>query len=162
MSRLEQYISKNKNLFEENPATGHFERFQQRIDHKTRRIAVLRWSISVAATIAILFSVGIIRQAGKQNYIIVACENALDLKTCFSDEMKAVAVRIENLTDDFDVWDQQQILDVVQNIIDSTNDGFENEIPDEIPDETARTILADYYQRNLESLNEILKTLNNY
>ena len=162
MNRLGQYISENKHLFEEEPATGHFERLQQRMSRKARQTVILRWSVSVAATIAILFSFGILSQLPeKENNMIIACENAQDMKACYRNEMNAVAGQIVNLTKDFDIWDQQQVLDDVQNIINSTNDDFENEIPDELPYETTRLILSDYYQRNLESLNDILKTLNN-
>ncbi|MDR1171655.1 MAG: hypothetical protein LBL24_04290 [Bacteroidales bacterium] len=156
MNRLEQYIRDNKSRFDEEPAAGHFERWQQKTDRKPGRIVALRWSVSIAASIAILLSAGIIRQyAGKQAHMMAMCENAHDMKVCYLNRMNVVADRIEELTRDLDQWDQQQVMTDVHNIIDAAGSGFENEIPEELPDEKTRSILSDYYRQNLESLEMI-------
>ena len=160
MNRLESYIRDHKSLFEDEPETGHFERLQKRMERKQRKTVALRWSAFVAASLALLFSVGIIRQyAGTQNSVVAVCENAVDMKACYLDRMNTVASHIDALIVDFDLWDRQQVMTDVQNIIDAADSGFEKELPDELPDETAQSILADYYQRNLESLNGIVKIL---
>ncbi len=156
MSRLEQYIRDNKNQFDEEPIAGHFERLQQKMDRTSGRIVALRWSISIAASVAILLSAGIIWQyAGKQDDMMAMCENTNDMKVCYLNKMNAVADQIEELTREFDQWDQQQVMTDVQNIIDATSNGFENEIPEELPDDKAKKILSDYYRQNLESLEMI-------
>ena len=160
MNRLEQYIRDHKSQFDEEPKTGHYERLQQKVGSKHRNIVALRWAISVAASLILLLSIGIIRQyIGTQNSVTAVCENVVDLKACYLDRMNDVANHIDVLTVELDLWDRYQVMTDVQNIIDAADSGFEDELPDELPDETAKAILADYYQRNLEGLNEIVKTL---
>ncbi|MCL1934354.1 MAG: hypothetical protein FWF53_11155 [Candidatus Azobacteroides sp.] len=160
MNRLEQYIRDRKNLFEEEPAAGHFERLQQKMNRQSRRVAVLRWSISIAASVAIVFFVGILwRHAGKQDNRIVMCENTIDMKDCYLNKMNVVAGRIEVLTKDLDPWDRQQVMSDVQNIIDIAGSGFEHEIPEELPVKETKLILAAYYRQNLKSLETIEEDL---
>ena len=161
MNRLEQYIRDRKSLFDEEPATGHFERMQQKMNRKLRRIVTLRWSISIAASVAILFSAGIIWQqhAGEQGERMTGCENATDMKLCYLDKMNGIADQIELLSKDLDQWDRQQVMTDVQNIIDIADSGFENEIPEELPAKKAKLILSDYYRQNLESLEMIAEEL---
>jgi len=160
MNRLEEYIRDNKSLFDEEPPAGHFERMQQKMSRKSGKIIALRWSISIAASIAVLLTAGVIWQnAGKPNDRIILCENVSDMKICYLDRMYEVAGQIERLVTDFDPWDQQQVLDDVQNIIDTVSDDFESEIPEELPDDMAKAILSDYYRQNLESLEMIVELI---
>ena len=160
MNKLELYIKKNKTLFEEEPATGHFNRLQQKMNRKSRRIVALRWSVSIAASVALLFLTGIVWQhTGKQNDQMFICENAIDMKACYLDRMNAVAVDIEALSKDLDQWDRQQVMTDVQNIIDISRSDLEIEIPVELPKERAKAILSDYYRQNLESLEMIAEVL---
>ena len=160
MNRLEQYIRDRENLFDEEPAAGHFERLQQKINRQSRRVAILRWSISIAASIAILLFAGIVWQhAGKQDNRTIMCENTGDMKDCYLNKMNAVADRIEMLTKDLDPWDRQQVMIDVQNIIDIAGSGFENEIPEELSVKEIKSILSDYYRQNLESLETVEKDL---
>ena len=161
MSYLEQYIRDHKNLLDEEPATGHFERLQQKMTRRHGKIIALRLSISIAASIFLLFSAGIVwKNSGKQDRIIL-CENVSDIKICYLDRMYEVAGRIEELVVDFDQWDRQELLNDVQNIIDAVSDDFESEIPEELPDDRAKAILSDYYRQNLESLEIIVQTITN-
>jgi len=164
MNRLEQYIRENKNLFDEEPATGHFERLQQKMSRKSGRIATLKWSISIAASIAIILSIGIMVQKHtvKQESGMITCENTADMKSCYVDKMNVVAGQIALLTKHLDPWDQQQVMTDVQNIIDTASNGFESEIPEELPAKQAKAILSDYYRQNLESLEMIEKDLKYY
>ena len=160
MNRLEQYIRDHKNLFDEEPATGHFERLQQKMERKSKRNILLRWSVSIAASIAIVFLAGIVWQhTGKQNESMTMCENAIDMKDCYLSRMNVVANQIQILTKDLDSWDRQQVMIDVQNIINIADNGFESEIPDELPANEAKLILSDYYQQNLESLERIVEEL---
>ena len=160
MNNLEKYINNNKNLFDEEPASGHFERLQRKMNRKSKRIITLNWSISIAASIAIVFLVGAIwQQTGKKDEMTIICENAIDMKHCYLEKMNAVASRIEILTKNFDPWEQQQIMTDVQNIIDMADSNFESEIPEELPEKQAKAILSDYYRQNLESLKMIEKEL---
>ena len=155
MNRLEEYIRDHKNLFDEEPATGHFERLQQKMTRKPAKTIALRWSISIAASIAILLSAGIMWQnSSKQNGTMI-CENAIDLRICYLDKMNVVANQIEMLIRDFDFWEQQEVMNDVQNIIISVDNDFESELPEELPDHIAKEILADYYRQNLEGLEMI-------
>jgi len=160
MNKLEKYISDNKNLFDEEPVSGHFERLQEKMNRKSRRIVVLRWSISVAASVAIIFLAGVLwQQNGKNDDMMLTCENAIDMKQCYLTKMNDVANRIEILTKNFDPYDQQELMTDVQNIINMADNGIENEIPEELSETKAKEILSDYYRQNLESLEMIEKQL---
>jgi len=160
MKSLEEYISDHKNLFDEEPAAGHFERLQQKMNRKSGRVIALRWTISAAASIAIILLAGIVwLNSGKQTNMLV-CENASDLKICYLDRMNVVARRIETLISDFDPWDRQDIMNDVQNIIEAIGD-FESEIPEELPNDVTKAILSDFYQQNLESLEMIAQSVTN-
>lgn len=167
MNRLEQYINDHKNLFEEEPETGHFERFQEKITlckEVSRHVSitkVLRWVTSVAAAIAILTMAGVIWQnAGKQDRMML-CENTVNMKICYLEKMNLIAGEIETLISNFDQWDRQQVMDDVQNIIAEVDGNFDSELPEELPCDVAKAILADYYRRNLESLEMIVKGIRN-
>ena len=162
MNKLEEYIREQKNRFEEEPVTGHFERLQEKMSRKSRRIVSLRWSISIAASIAIIFSIGIVWQHNsKQDDRMFICENANDMKTCYLDKMNVVALQIETLTESLDPWDRQEVMNDVQNIITIVGFGLENELPEELSESKAKSILSDYYKHNLESLKMILEELKN-
>jgi len=161
MNNLEKYIRENKSLFDEEPETGHFERLQQKMNRKSGRIKALSWGISIAAMIAIILSIGIIvqRQTGKQKDGMVACENAVDMKSCYLKKMNVVAGQIAALTKNLEDLDRQQVMIEVQMIIDQAHIGFESEIPEELPAIKAKAILSDYYRQNLEGLEMIKKDL---
>jgi len=165
MNRLEQYISENKKLFDEEPEAGHFERLQEKMNRKSRRIVALSWSVSIAASIAIILSAGIIVQqhiGGKQKNGAVICENAINMKSCYLEKMNVVAGQIESLSKNLDVWDRKQVMNDVENIISVAGSGFEHEIPQELPDKETKLILSNYYRQNLESLEMIKEDLKNY
>jgi len=158
MNKLEQYISDRKSQFEEEPSTGHFERMQQKISRKSGRIVALRWTVSLAASIALLFSAGVIWQHIKSpDGKTMVCENTVDMKSCYLNKMNAVAARIETLTENLDSWDRQQVMTDVQNIISEAGSSLENEIPKELPAKEANLILSNYYRQNLESLEMVAK-----
>ena len=160
MNKLEKYIRDNKSLFDEEPAPGHFERLQRKMNRKSKRTVTISWSVSVAAAVAIVFLIGIIRQnPGEKAGMPATCENAVDMKLCYLEKMNDVAGRIELLTKDFDPWDKQQIMMDVQNIIDMAGNDLENEIPKELLGNRAKEILSDYYRQNLESLGMIVNEL---
>jgi DNA-binding FrmR family transcriptional regulator len=162
MNRLEKYISDHKNQFDEEPSTGHFERMQQKMNRKSGQISRIRWSISIAASIAVLLLAATMWQhKGKQDDRTVVCENSIDMKTCYINRMNTVAGQIEILSKNLDSWDRQQVMTDVQDIIDAAGSGFESEIPKELPEHEAKTILSDYYRQNLESLETIAKELRN-
>jgi len=160
MNKLEKYIRYHKSMFEEEPAPGHFERLQQKMNSKSKRIVALSWSISIAASIAIVFLIGIIWQnAGKKDDSLTICENAVDMKLCYLDKMNAVAGQIKILSKNLDPWTQQQVMADVQSIIDTVDNDFESEIPEELPSNKAKLILSDYYLQNLKSLELIEEDL---
>ena len=168
MSSLEQYIRNHKSLFDEEPATGHFERLQQKmtggkdvVSDAARRVStirMLRWGISIAASIVLLLSVW--QYTSKQNEMLL-CENVSDMKICYLEKMEMIASQIETLISDFDPWDQQEVMNDVQNIIEAVNGDFESELPEELPEDMAKAILADYYRQNLEGLERIAYIIRN-
>ena len=162
MNRLEEYIRDHKRLFDEEPAAGHFERLQQKMTRKQGRIVAMRWTTSIAASIALLLTAGILWQnAGRKNENMLLCDSVIDIKMCYLDRTNVVAEQIESLVTDFDLWDRQDVMNDVQNIIDATDSYFESELPEELPDNMAKAILADYYRQNLESLELIVQLVMN-
>ena len=160
MNRLEEYISNHKSLFDEEPATGHFERLQQKMKRKPAKTIALRWSISVAASIAVLLTAGMIWQnIAKQNE--TDCEISADMKICYLDRMNVLAGQIETLIKDFDPWDQQDVMYEVKNIIDAVKYDVDIDLPEELHENRVREILADYYRQNLEGLEMIVELVTN-
>ena len=163
MNKLEKYVHDNKNLFDEEPTSGHFERLQQKMNRKSGQIVALQWGFSIAATIAIVFLTGIILQhSGNKDCTMASCENAADMKLCYLEKMNDIAGKIELLTKDFDPWYRQEVMTDVQSIIDIADIGLENEIPEELPENQAKVILSNYYRQNLESLQMIKEEIMNY
>ena len=161
MKKLETYINENQHRFEEEPNTGHFNRFQQKTNRK-RNLTIVKWSVSVAASICILVSAGIMlyQYDSHGNNLAMSCENARDIRACYLNKMNALAEKIETLTQDFDQWDRMEVMLAVRNIIDSTTNSFlESDLPDELPKERARIILSDYYQQNLQGLELIAQVV---
>jgi len=164
MDSLEKYIRENKSRFEEEPEADHFERMQKKMKVKSsssgKRFVAIRWGMSIAASIAIIYIVSsiIFQNVAKQNVI---CENTINMKICYLEKMYAVAGQIEELIVDFDQWDRQLVMSDVQYIIETVNSDFENEIPEELPDDIAKVILSEYYRHNLESLEMIVESIKN-
>ena len=166
MNCLEEYIRDHKSLFDEEPAAGHFERLQKkgtRTATSSRQLNIaLRWGISVAASIVLLLSAGLIWQNSTTQNGLMVCENAADMKICYLNKMNVVAGQIEALLMDFDQWDRQEVMNDVQDIIASADSGFENELPEELPDDLAKELLSNYYRQNLEGLEMIVNSIMNY
>jgi hypothetical protein len=163
MRNLETYITENRNSFDEEPNSGHFKRFQQKTNRK-RNLKIVKWSISIAASICILVSAGIMLYQydshGNNNIAMSSCENAIDIRACYLNKMMALAEKIETLTQDFDRWDRAEVMMAVQTIIDATANSFlASDLPNELPEERTRTILSDYYQRNLQGLELIAQVV---
>lgn len=160
MSDLEKYIKENKNNFEEEPAANHFQRFKQKMKHKTRKRRGLQWTFTVAASLLLIVTAGIfIRNNQNQDLLISDCESAENMKICYIEKMNAVANRIELLTKDFDEMHRQELLNDVQNLIEEASGNFDKELPEELPEDKARAILSYYYKQNLESLEMIEEKL---
>ena len=157
MKNLETYINENRNAFDEEPDSGHFKRFQQKTARK-RHLTIVKWSVSIAASICLLVSAGImLYQYDSHGNMTISCKNAADIRACYLNKMMALAEKIDILTQDLDRWDRAEVMMAVQTIIDATANSFlENELPDELPEERARTILSDYYQQNLQGLEWIV------
>lgn len=152
MNSLEQFIASNRHQFEKEPAAGHFERLQAKIEHRASvQIKSYRW-VAAAASLALLFAAGTVWKNRQQNDIATACNNAINLKLCYFDQMHSVATRIEKHTAALDPWARQDVIDCVQQIIDEADGDLFGQLPEELSEHETNAILADYYRQNLESL----------
>jgi len=162
MNKIEQYIHENKILFEQEPPSGHWERMQQKMNQKPYRRNFLQWSMSIAASVAIICAaVFVFQYVKKTNDSTMVCENTPDMRSCYLSKMNLIAGKIAILTKDMDPRDQQQVLSAVQSIIGMAQNGIENEIPKELPNTETRSIVSSYYKQNLESLESIEQRLKN-
>ncbi|MDR2847595.1 MAG: hypothetical protein LBV39_00670 [Bacteroidales bacterium] len=163
MNNLEEYIRKNKSMFDEEPETGHFERLQEKLYHRNRQHktrTMLRWSVAAAASIALVFATGIYRQHDSPISPEYAhCETSDDMKMCYLDKMNTVADEIRLLTGNLEPWDREIVMEDVENIIEATHNSLANELPEELSPEALHSILADYYRTNLQSMQNIVETL---
>ncbi|GHT23579.1 hypothetical protein FACS189430_07060 [Bacteroidia bacterium] len=160
MNHLEEYIKQNKALFEEEPEGGHFERLWEKQRRRRHTRVMMRWSIAVAASVALLFAVGVHRQQDVPTPPeVVLCENTDDMKMCYIDKMNTVANEIRLLTGNLEPWDREIVLNDVQNIIEATHNSLADELPEELAPEILHTILSDYYRKNLESMQNIVEVL---
>lgn len=163
MKRLEEYVRDHKNRFDEEPVAGNYERLQQKMLRRQsnhRRLVlgqrVVLWSVSIAASIAIVLSAVVVWQRSeKQNDRTAMCDDVPDMKICYLNRMNAVANEIEKLAEELDEWDRQLVMTDVRNILEETDNGLEHELPDELSDDRARQIFSDYYRQNLEGLETI-------
>ena len=155
MNRLEKFVRDNRSLFDEDPPAGHFERFQEKMTRKHARIVTLRRVLSIAASIAILMTAGIVWLKPEKHDETLICENASDLKICYLEKMDIVASQIEELVMDFDYWDRTEIMNEVQSIFEAVNSDFESELPEELPEDEMNEILSEYYRLNLQGLEMI-------
>jgi hypothetical protein len=154
MNNLEQFIDKNRLMFDEEPDSGHFERLQKKM-HRSRRITMIRWSIGIAAVLAVVFTARILRQPD-----VLPCEMSADMKMCYLEQFDRVAGQIEALAATLDAWDRKQVMDNVQFIIHTVANEAEADIPAELPPDARKAILSEYYQRYLVSMQNMVVTLN--
>ena len=162
MDSLEKYINDNKSLFEQEPDDGHFERLRQKMIYRSyeKRIAALRWGMSIAATVAIMFMAGFfLMQNEKQGEVI--CEISDNMQTCYLEKMIELANRIEELIIGLDYWDRQIVMNNVNYIIETVSGDFENTLPRELPADMLKEILIDFYQQNFEGLKLIERRVMN-
>ena len=163
MDKLDQYIKNHQQAFEEEPAAGHFERLQQKINIRHRKtISRHRWNLAAAASLLLLLSAGVILQQrlNRPSGLIALCENSEDMKQCYLSKINDVIYRIDELSKTFDMedWEREAVMDDIHDLLQNNND-FEKELPEELPEDVVNSILSDYYQRNLESLHTIVQAL---
>jgi len=184
MKNLKDYIKENREAFDDQePAAGHFERFEQLLDKQTReekkdkekktekRIYLTKF-ISVAASIAILFVVGI--KLYQPNRIIQTdirnIENPENQTN--SDEfattneyyrqlMEAQIADIMCKLSYTDSENQSQLSTDLEKII-RYNKDFLEEIATSTDEELAIYYLIKHYKANIEALENINEKLGKY
>lgn len=170
MDQLKTYINKHRPEFDtEEPAAGHFERLEAKLaaqqPTKGRRMAMPRLRYAVAASVALLVSLGIsifFFHDNTAKIIVVAestpCDDPATMKYCYLEKMNDTAILIDRLTENTDLFVRQTIQEEVASIIEDTQ-SFDEELPDELAPERAQAILSDYYRQHLETLQDIAQTL---
>ena len=170
MDNLKTYINKHRQEFDaEEPAAGHFERLQAKLATRQKPTAVrrtlrYRQLYSVAASVILLLSLGtgwflfFNRSGNSSDLTTTICDDPATMKYCYLDKMNDVAMYIDRLTEDTDPFVRESLQMEVASIINDTQ-SFEQELPVELSPENAQAILADYYQRHLETLQDIVQTL---
>jgi hypothetical protein len=165
MKNLERFIKNNLPAFDEEPASGHFERLQAKWEHTRRRTKTLTISqLAAAACLAAVVTVIALvydRPAATSPEIVVLCENAADMKSCYLSKMNDVAAQIQKMAETLDSIDPQEVMMEVDNLL-ATGDDIELALPDELPDDAAKAMKANYYQRHLESLQSIAQQISDF
>jgi hypothetical protein len=161
MDPLKQYIEGNRHLFDdEEPAPGHFERFEQKMNARpVKRASMSPWHLAAAAaSIAAIFTVSIMLMYLSSNDPITVCTKSGDMKYCFQTKMNEVVMEIYALSNDLNPFVKNDVQFEVQSIIDA-NSSFDQELPEGLSKKQARIILSEYYAQNLEILQGIVQTL---
>ena len=146
---LEDFIKTNIDEFDtEEPRDGHFERFAERINKKHRKITILRWSASVAVSVILLATVGILRQ----NPIPVCnfSDEVVELQNYYESTLNAEIDRVEKLIAmaDFDIR-TDMAHDIAQIKIET------GQIPSDIcgdSGDNAVAVLVEFYQNRITAL----------
>ncbi len=92
MEKLEQYIRHHPYRFDEEPDPGHVERMQKKIQAKQHARVFSRLIVSIAASVALLFSAGL-WYIYQPSDTLTVCDNADDMKRCYLDKMNDVEMR---------------------------------------------------------------------
>ncbi len=164
MDKFKTYIKEHREEFDtESPSAGHFERFeakQQQNDQPARR-AVLSWHWAAAASVLLLFSVGIWHSKGGNNTsssVTVLCNDPANMKSCYLQQMEETAEVIDQLSEKLDPFTRGDLQMTVVGIIDS-NRTFDQDLPEELSKKETDTILSAYYRQNLEVLQRLAQQL---
>jgi hypothetical protein len=159
-NNLERFIKNNFPAFDEEPASGHYERWQAKRAKARRRTKLLVVSqLAAAACLAAVVTVLVNdRTPATPQGTIVLCENAADMKSCYLSKMNDVAEQIREVAETLDGIDPQEVMIEVDNLL-ATGGDIELEIPDELPDDAAKAMRVNYYQQHLESLQSIAELL---
>lgn len=177
---LERFIKNNLPAFDEEPASGHYERQAAARERAKRFVVLKRYArqkaqrekgspyLRKAAFFAIAASVTAVmlsifftlhdRTPAVRQETVVLCENAADMKSCYFGKMNDVATQIREMAEILDNIDPQEVMIEVDNLL-ATGDDIELEIPEELPDDAAKTVLLNYYKQHLESLQSIAERL---
>ncbi len=162
MKKLDQYIKDNRAAFEEEPAAGHYGRFQEKLARaNSKRKIIVFAQLAVAASIAVLLSIGFFsqRMPGDNNNRITVCENADNMQSCYLSKIDDAAAEIQALTEGMDSWSRITVTTEVENIVRSAND-IASLLPNALSEEESNGILSGYYQNSLESLQTIAQVVN--
>ncbi len=167
MDELKNYIDQHRSQFdEEEPLQGHFDRLDAKLS-RPRKLPLIRRMVqywphyAVAASVLLLISLGLnwfFTQDRSKTPITVLCNDPADIKYCYLDQMYSTAMFIDELTENADPFVRQAVQMEVVSIIEA-NQRFDEELPMELSQEQSLAILSEYYQHNLETLQDIAQTL---
>jgi hypothetical protein len=160
--QLERFIKDNFPAFDEEPASGHYERLQAKQGKVRRRAKIFFISqMAAAACVVAVFTVTFFLNGHAPDTpqeTVVLCENAADMKSCYLSKMNDVAEQIRKIAATLDNIDPQEVMIEVDNLL-ATGDDIEQELPEELSDDAAKAVLVNYYQQYLESLQTIAQLL---
>jgi hypothetical protein len=157
MKKIEQYLHNHRPAFDnDEPAPGHYARFQHKAARRRRRRRTMRIAqIAAAAVIAAVLILNLRPVALSAGAVaMINCENAPDFRGCYLTKMNRIAAQIDTLTAGFDDGDRREVLNEVYDLLEAGRD-IEDHIPSELPDDEAQHILQQYYQHSLTSLQAI-------
>ncbi|MDR3133063.1 MAG: hypothetical protein LBU42_03445 [Prevotellaceae bacterium] len=162
--KIEQFIKHNLPAFDEEPASGHYERWQAKRGKQRRRTKIFLISrIAAAACITAVITITVFSYApapGMPEETALFCEDAPDMKNCYFDQMNAVAAQIREIAETRDSMDSQDVMIEMENLL-LAGDDLEPELPEELPEEATKAILAGYYRHHLESLQSLAEQFKN-
>jgi len=155
MEKVAQYIKDHAAAFDEEPQSGHYERFQQKQQraHRQKRVRMLA-RLAAAACIAVMLSLGIVYRPAAPDNRVTLCENSHDMQGCYLSQLTDMAAEIERLTQNLDTWNRTLVADEVGYIMLSAEE-IESLLPETLPADENNKILAGYYKNSLESLQTI-------
>jgi hypothetical protein len=161
MDILKKYIEENRQAFDcVEPTNGHFERmFEKAANQKNKskfNYSKAFWSYSIAASLLLALTLGIVftHLSKKTENSELLCTNAKNMKRCYIRQMENVASNIENLSKKYDEFTKDDINTEVKNIIEMSH-YFEYELPQELSNAKKAAIMSDFYQHNLNTLQDI-------
>lgn len=153
--RLEDFIKNNRDKFDdEEPLTGHLERFEQRlVAPKQNKRAGLRWIVAVAAllsglVIVLTFFVG--QQDDKR--ICVLSTEMQETQNYYLLVLDKEVGHVKELLNDVDDEIREEIMSDVNKIV-SNADGFTDNFCNNSEDGIAT--MVDYYQAKIQAVKNI-------
>jgi hypothetical protein len=163
MDTVKKYIKENRQAFDcEEPKNGHFERMFEKVANQKSKNAKSFFSYSIAASLLLALTLGIVftHLSKKPENSELFCANAKDMKQCYISQMENIASNIENLSKKYDEFTIDDINTEVKSIIEMSH-YFENELPQELSNTKKNAIMSDFYQHNLNTLQDIAMRIKN-
>jgi len=162
MGNLEKYIREHRLLFDsDQPPSGHFDRFRERLDQKPVRKIRIRHAIQVAASVAIIMASGfVVIKVNRNGHKVAETEipaAVLEADRYYVSQADARYDRIKDFS--FENQEEKTLLLNELEDLDTHHQQLMNDLKANPEDERVINALIRHYQLKLEVMDQIIHQL---